>query len=352
MAALAGAVAEASEHLDAVDVRGTLVTRHFVGDAVRAGEGVCFVERFACQRRVGDGWLGGRGHGVAVCRVAVAGGRGAVVVVVVGRVGFLSAKGRVDGFCASGCDGVVAVEGFSLGTGFGFFLLFAAEGGDAGLEAFVLDLVLEEGIEEFGVFGWVRAGHHEEASTEAGDVVGAKGSRFGGEMGVAVGFEDGVALVEFAEAVVEAEGVAGGNGFVELADEDCAVVRVDEVADELPNEFTAFVAGEGLGGGRDVENASVRREDVEEISQFFEDALGPIAALGEFSERAIPAAVAGGGCSEISWERTGTSAAHDRVVGLVAVISNFSHGFEIRRRLNSGEDRIFATNIHSHVVGI
>jgi len=245
----------------------------------------------------------------------------------------------------------VAIEGFSLGTSFGFFLLFAAEGGDAGLEAFVLDFVLQEGIEEFGVFGGVRAGHHEEASAEVGNVVRAEGSRFGGEMGVAMGFEDDVALVEFAEAVVEAEGVAGGNGFVELADEDCAVVHVDEVADEFADEFTAFVAGEGLGGGRDVENAAVRREDVEEISQFFEDALGPIAALGEFSERAIPAAVAGG-CSEISGERTGTSATHDSVVGLVAVTSNFSHGFEIRRRLNRSEDWIFATNIHSHVVGI
>jgi len=271
---------------------------------------------------------------------------------VVGRVGFLSTKGRVDGFCASGCDRVVAVEGFSLGAGFGFFLLFAAEGGDTGLKAFVFDLVLEEGVEEFGVFGWVRAGHHEEASAEAGDVVGAKGSRFGGEMGVAVRFEDGVALVEFAEAVVEAEGVAGGDGFVKLADEDFAVVRVDEVADEFADEFTAFVAGEGLGGGRDVENAAVGREDVEEISQFFEDALGPIAALGEFGERAIPAAVTGGGCSEISGERTGTSAAHDSIVGLVAVISNVSHGLEIRRRLSRGEDWIFATNIHSHVVGI
>lgn len=352
VATLAGAVAEAGKHLDAVDVRGALVARHFVGDAVRTGEGVCFVERFTCQARARDGWLGGRRHGVAVCGIAVARGRGAVVVVLVRRVGFLSAKGRVVGFCASGWEGVVAVEGFSLGAGFGFFLLFAAEDGDAGLEALVLDLVLEKGVEEFGIFGWVRAGHHEEAAAETGGVVGAKGSRFGGEMGVAVGFEDGVALVEFAEAVVEAERVASGDSFVELANEDCAIVRVDKVADEFANQFTAFVTGEGFGGGRDVENAAVGSEDVEKISQFFEDALRPIAALGEFGERAIPATVAGGRCSEISGERTGTGAAHNSVLGFVVVISNVSHGLETRRRLNGGKAWVFATNIHSHVVGI
>ena len=46
-------------------------------------------------------------------------------------------------------------------------------------------------------------------------------------------FEDGVGVVGFTEAVEEAQGIARGDGFVELADEDAAVVGMNEVDDEF-----------------------------------------------------------------------------------------------------------------------
>ena len=58
--------------------------------------------------------------------------------------------------------------------GFGFFLLFLAEVCNPFGQALVFDLVLEERVEQVGVFGGVGAGHHEEASAEAGGVVGAE----------------------------------------------------------------------------------------------------------------------------------------------------------------------------------
>ena len=67
-----------------------------------------------------------------------------------------------------------------LSTGLSFFLLFAVESRDTGLQALVLDLVFEERVKEFGVLGRVGTRHHEEAAAETGGAAGAEGSCFTG----------------------------------------------------------------------------------------------------------------------------------------------------------------------------
>ena len=84
----------------------------------------------------------------------------------------------------------------------------------------------------------------------------------GRDVGVAVAFEDYICAVLSREAIEEAQRVALGYGLVELAHKNTAVLGVHELADELADQISRFVTGKGFGRGRDVENATIRSEDM------------------------------------------------------------------------------------------
>lgn len=105
-------------------------------------------------------------------------------------------------------------------------------------------------------------------------------------MAMAVRLKYDIGSIGLAEAVEEAQGVLGGDGFIELADEDAAVVRMDELGDDAADKLLRLPASESLAGGRDVDDAAVGGEDVEQVAELLDDALRPIAALGELGQSA------------------------------------------------------------------
>lgn len=86
---------------------------------------------------------------------------------------------------------------------------------------------------------------------------------------------------------------------------------MDELGDEAADEGGGVVAGDGFAGGRDVEDAAVGGEDVQEVLELLDDALGPVAALGELGEGA---AVRRGGHAEPRGQGARTRAGHGRLL--------------------------------------
>ena len=153
--------------------------------------------------------------------------------------------------------------------------------------------MLEEGVEEGGVLGWVGAGHHEEAA--AVDGVGRRERVLvAAEVRMAVGLEDGPRVIRLAEAIEEAQRVARGDGLVELLDEDANVVGVDELVDEAAHDVRGLPAREGFARGRDVEDPAVGSQYVQQVAQLLEHALRPVPPLGELGQCAARGVHVGG----------------------------------------------------------
>lgn len=103
-------------------------------------------------------------------------------------------------------------------------------------------------------------------------------------MRMSMALKDRERPILLAKPVEEAQTIACSDTLIELADEDIGVVRVDEVGNQLPDQLTRLIPGQLVAGRGDVQEATIRGEHEEEVTDFFDDALRPVAPFGEVGD--------------------------------------------------------------------
>jgi hypothetical protein len=129
----------------------------------------------------------------------------------------------------------------------------------------VLDLVLEEGVEERGALGLVRA-RHDEVSWGV-DFVFQEGmlSASGAGVPLDLRLEYHPSVVGFAEAVDEAHGFVERLRVRDFFDEELAVVRVEHVDDGSAEEVSRLEASEVSAYWGSIADQAVSIEHVQKV---------------------------------------------------------------------------------------